>query len=95
MKKLRDEFHKKARDLQRPAAALAEAAQSLYVADPPNTKKGRLVKAKPQPMRHLPPDLVIEEVTPSWGACKRFCAMEEKQYYMIVAIARTIYDMIE
>jgi hypothetical protein len=29
LKKLRDDFHKKARDLQRPAAALAEAAQSL------------------------------------------------------------------
>jgi hypothetical protein len=35
LQKLRDDFHQKARDLQRPAAALAEAAQSLYVAEPP------------------------------------------------------------
>ncbi len=94
LRKLRVDFHQTARDLQRPAAALAEAAQSLYVAVPPNTKKGRPVKPKPQPRRHLPPDFVIEEVTPSWGDCKRYCAMDEKQYHWIVAIAKYIYDMI-
>jgi hypothetical protein len=72
LQKLRDDFHQKARDLQRPAAALAETAQSLYVAEPPNTKKGRPVKPKPQPRRYLPPDIVIEEVLPSWGDCKRY-----------------------
>ncbi len=46
LKKLRDEFHQKARHLQRPAAALPEAAQSLYVAEPPNTKKGKLAFAE-------------------------------------------------
>jgi ribosomal protein S9 len=32
LKKLRDDSQQKARDLQQPAAALAEAAQSLHVA---------------------------------------------------------------
>jgi hypothetical protein len=76
LQKLKDDFYRTARDLQRPAAALAEAAQSLYVAEPPNTKKkGRPVQPKPQPRRCLPP----EEELPSWGDCKRYCAMDEKQ----------------
>ena len=76
---LKDDFYVTARELQRPAAALAEAAPSLYVAEPPNTKtkkkKDRPVQPKPQPRRTLPP----EEVLPSWGDCKRYCAMDEKQ----------------
>ena len=79
MQTLKDDFHKTARDLQRPTAALAEPAQSLYVAEPPNTKtkkkKDRPDQPKPQPRRTLPP----EEVLPSWGDCKRYCAMDEKQ----------------
>ena len=76
LQKLKDDFYRTARDSQRPAAALAEAAQSLYVAEPPNTKKkGRPVHPKPQPRRCLPP----EEELPSWGDCKRYCAMDEKQ----------------
>ena len=79
MQTLKDDFQKTARDLQRPTAALAEPAQSLYVAEPPNTKtkkkKDRPVQPKPQPRRTLPP----EEVRPSWGDCKRYCAMDEKQ----------------
>jgi hypothetical protein len=71
LQKLKDDFYRTARDLQRPAAALAEAAPSLYVAEPPNTKKkGRPVQPKPQPRRCLPP----EEELPSWGDCKRYCA---------------------
>jgi hypothetical protein len=94
LQKLKDDFYRTARDLQRPAAALAEAAQSLYVAEPPNTKKDRPVQPKPQPRRCLPPDNDIEEALPSWGDCKRYCAMDEKQYHSIVAIAKKIYDMI-
>jgi hypothetical protein len=86
---------KKARDLQRPAAALAEAAQSLYVAELSNTKKGRPIKPKPQPRRQLPSDFVIDEVLPSWGECKRYSrTMDHKQYHSIVAIARQIYHII-
>ena len=76
LQQLKDDFCQTARDSQRPAAALAEAAQSLYVAEHPNTKKkGRPVQPKPQPRRCLPP----EEELPSWGDCKRYCAMDEKQ----------------
>jgi hypothetical protein len=76
LQQLKDDFYATARELQRPAAALAEAAQSLYVAEHPNTKKkGRPVQPKPQPRRCLPP----EEELPSWGDCKRYCAMDEKQ----------------
>ena len=76
MQTLKDDLHKTALDWQRPAAALAGAAQSLYVAEHPNTKKkGRPVQPKPQPRRCLPP----EEELPSWGDCKRYCAMDEKQ----------------
>ena len=79
LQKLKDDFYRTARELQRPAAALAEAAPSLYVAEHPNTKtkkkKERPVQPKPQPRRTLPP----EEVLPSWGDCKRYCAMDEKQ----------------
>ncbi len=96
MQKLKDDFYQTATDLQRPAAALAEAAQSLYVAEPPNTKKkkGRPVQPKPQPTepRRLP--LPPQEELPPWGDCKRYCAMAEKQYHKIVAIAKEIYDMI-
>ena len=99
MQTLKDDFQKTARDLQRPTAALAEAAQSLYVAEPPNTKtkkkKDRPDQPKPQPtevMRCLPGP--PQEHLPPWGECKRYCAMTEKQYHKIVEIAKEIYDMI-
>ncbi len=65
LKKLRDDFQQKARDLQRSAAAQAEAAQSLHVAEFPvrDTEERRPVKQRPLHRRH--PEIVIEEVTPS------------------------------
>jgi hypothetical protein len=92
LQKLKDDFY--AGDLQRPAAALA--AQSLNVAEPPNTKKkkGRPVQPKPQPTEPRRPPLPPQEALPPWGDCKRYCAMAEKRYHKIVAIAKEIYDMI-
>jgi hypothetical protein len=76
-----------------PAAALAEAAQSLHAAEFPGTEEGRPVKQRPLRRRHS--DIVIEEVTPSWGDCKRYShTMNQKHYDSLVAIARQIYDMI-
>ncbi len=96
LKKLKDGFEQKARDLQRPAAALAEAAQSLYVAEFPNTNEGKPVKqCKPQRRRQPPPDIVIDEVLPSRGECKRYSLlMDQKHYNSLVAIARQIYNII-
>jgi hypothetical protein len=48
LKKLKEGFEQKARDLQRPSAALAQAAQSFYVVELPNTKVGKpVIKACP------------------------------------------------
>ncbi len=95
LKKLRDDFQQKARELQRPAAALAQVAQSLHVAEFPvrYTEECRPVKQRPQQRRH--PEIVVEEVTPSWGDCPRYShSMTRTHYESLVAIARQIYDMI-
>jgi hypothetical protein len=81
LKKLRDDFQQKARDLQRPAAALAEAAQSLYVAKFPDTEEGRPVNQKTQRRRQPPPGIVIDEVLPSWGDCKRYSRTMNQKHY--------------
>jgi hypothetical protein len=44
LRKLKDDFEQKARDLQRPSTALAQTAQSFYVAEFPNTKESKAVK---------------------------------------------------
>jgi hypothetical protein len=99
MQKLTNGIHTKTRDLQRPAAALAEAAQSLYVAEHPNTKtkkkKERPVQPKPQPTEPRCPRLPPQEELPPWGDCKRYCAMPEEKYKHYVEIARQIYDQIQ
>ncbi len=87
LQQLKDGFEKKARDssLQRPAAALAGAAPSLYVAEFPDKKEGHWQPAKqykPQRRRQVPPpEIVIDEVLPSWGECKRYSrSMDQKHY---------------
>ena len=68
LKKLKHGFEEKARDLQRPAAALAEAAQSFHVAEFPNTKESKPVnKSRPHRRRQPLPDIDIDEVLPSWA----------------------------
>jgi hypothetical protein len=100
LQQLKDGFEQKARDLQRPAAALAVAAQSLYghcTAELPDTKEGQPTKQyKPLRRRQLPlPKIVIDEVLPSWGECKRYSRpMDQKHYNSLVAIARNIYNII-
>jgi len=95
MKKLKEDFLRKARDLQRPAVPLAQAAQSFYVAEFPDTKESKPVKPCKNQRRRQPPDIDIDEVLPSWGECKRYSrSMDQKQYTSLVAIARQIYDII-
>ncbi len=95
LKKLKEDFEHKARDVQRPAAALA---QSFYVAEFPNTKKGMPGKQfKPARTRRPPPQaaIAIEEVHPSWGECKRYSrSMDQSQYSSFVATVKEIHDTI-
>ncbi len=96
LKKFKADFEQKARDLKRPAAALAEAAQSFHVAEFHNTKEGKPGKqCTLQRRRHTPPEIAIDEVLPSWGECKRYSrSMDKKHYNSLVAIARQIYNII-
>jgi hypothetical protein len=96
LKKVKDDFEQKARDLQRPAAALAQAAQSFYAAGFPNTKESQAVdKCRPQRRRQPLPDIDIGEVLPSWGECKRYShSIDQGHYNSLVAMARQIYDKI-
>jgi hypothetical protein len=97
LKKLKEDVEHKARDMQQPAAALA---QSFYVAEFPNTKK--LVKkgkpgkqCKPARTRRPPPAIAIEEALPSWGECKRYSrSMDQSQYSFFVETARELYNSI-
>jgi hypothetical protein len=94
LKKLKGDFEQNAR--QQPAAALAQVAQSLHVAEFPVTKDGKPVKqCKTQRSRQHPPDIAIDEVLPSWGECKRYSrSMDQQHYNSLVAMARNIYDTI-
>jgi hypothetical protein len=73
LKKLKGDFEQQARDLQRPAAALAQAAQSFYAAGFPSTQEGKHVSK--QRKRLGLPIIDIDEVIPRWvharGSCTR------------------------
>ncbi len=86
LKKLKEDFEQKARDLQRPAASLAQAAQSFYAAGFPSTQEGKHV-TKQRKRQHLP-RIDIDEVTPSWGKCKRYShSIDRSHYNQLVATA--------